>query len=98
VIREFRDAGSEDIFYGRATKFARRVCPPSLWNVAARKLEYLDSAASLGDLRSPPGNRLEALRGDRQGQYSIRINDQYRICFEWTVEGPDQVEVVDYHS
>lgn len=57
----------------------------------------LDSAVRLDDLRSPPGNRLEALRGDRVGQYSIRINDQFRICFRWTDVGPDEVEVVDYH-
>jgi proteic killer suppression protein len=62
-----------------------------------RKLIMLDSAVRLDDLRSPPGNRLEALRGDRVGQYSIRINDQFRICFRWTDVGPDEVEVVDYH-
>ena len=98
MIRGFLDAGTEDIFNGRATKAARRACPQSLWNVAARKLEYLDSAAVLDDLRSPPGNRLEALVRDRRGQHSIRINDQFRICFEWTHEGPDRVEIVDYHS
>jgi proteic killer suppression protein len=63
-----------------------------------RKLEYLDSAVRLEDLRVPPGNRLEALSGDRRGEHSIRINDQYRICFVWTDEGPDAVEIVDYHS
>jgi len=66
-----------------------------VWNVAARKLELLDSAARLEDLRIPFGNRLEALSGDRKGQYSIRINDQYRICFEWTDRGPFEVEIVD---
>jgi len=62
-----------------------------------RKLQQLDSAASLGFLRSPPGNRLEKLSGNRTGQYSIRVNEQWRICFIWTKEGPAQVEVVDYH-
>jgi proteic killer suppression protein len=65
--------------------------------VARRKLDQLDSVASLDDLAVPPGNRLEKLAGDREGQYSVRINQQYRICFLWTVEGPDQVAIVDYH-
>jgi len=65
--------------------------------VAARKLTMLDAAQTLDFLRSPPGNRLEALRGDRKGQYSIRINDQFRICFRWTDDGPVDVEIVDYH-
>lgn len=69
----------------------------SLWAVAARKLEQLDSVIDLGELRIPPGNRLEALIGSRAGQYSIRLNEQYRICFRWTDAGPAQVEVVDYH-
>lgn len=76
---------------------ARRRLPRSLWGVAARKLDALDQAEILDDLRVPPGNRLEALRGDRHGQHSIRINDQYRICFRWTDSGPVDVEVVDYH-
>jgi len=65
--------------------------------VAERKLQMLDAAVELKDLRSPPGNRLEALIGDRAGQHSIRINNQWRICFIWTVSGPDRVEIVDYH-
>ena len=65
--------------------------------VALRKLTILDAAVSLGDLRSPPANRLEALKGDRRGQHSIRINDQWRICFTWTDTGPEDVEIVDYH-
>jgi proteic killer suppression protein len=83
MIGSFGDAGTEELFYGRATKRARRVCPQSLWRIAQRKLELLDSAGTLEDLRVPPGNRLEALAGDRSGQHSIRINDQYRICFAW---------------
>jgi len=66
-------------------------------SAARRKLEYLDAAGDLNDLRVPPGNRLEALRGDRTGQHSIRINDQWRLCFVWTGEGPSAVEIVDYH-
>ena len=65
--------------------------------VAQRKLDLLDSATTLGDLRIPPGNRLERLTGSRNGEHSIRINDQYRICFEWTDAGPNEVEIDDYH-
>lgn len=65
--------------------------------MASRKLDQLDSAEALGDLRAPPGNRLESLSGDRRGQHSIRINDRYRICFVWTERGPAEVEIVDYH-
>lgn len=65
--------------------------------VARRKLRQLEIAAELSDLRVPPGNRLEALKGDRRGQYSIRINDQWRVCFRWTPAGPEAVEIVDYH-
>ena len=97
MIRAFRDAGTEDVFNGRNTRQARKACPSSLWAVAVRKLEQLDSAEVLEDLRIPPGNRLEALAGDRKGQHSVRINDQYRICFFWTAAGPDEVEIVDYH-
>jgi len=97
MIVGFRDQATVDVFDGRNTKRARGCCPRGLRSVAARKLEYLDSAGELRDLRVPPGNRLEALGGDRTGQHSIRINDQYRICFVWTEAGPDQVEIVDYH-
>lgn len=94
----FRNAGSEDVFNGVDSKRARRVCPALLWKIARRKLEWMDAAAALNDLRSPPANQLEALKSDRSGQHSIRINAQYRICFVWTDSGPDQVEIVDYHS
>ena len=97
MIRSFKNTGSEDIFNGKNTKAARRACPQSSWKVAARKLDQLDSVTSLNDLRVPPGNRLEALKGDRKGQHSIRINDQYRICFVWTETGADAVEITDYH-
>ncbi|HVR78617.1 MAG TPA: type II toxin-antitoxin system RelE/ParE family toxin [Acidimicrobiia bacterium] len=97
MIRGFRDQATEDLFNGRNTKAARRRLPRSLWRVATRRLDALDQAEILDDLRVLPGNRLEALRGKRQGQHSIRINDQYRICFPWTESGPIDVEVVDYH-
>lgn len=97
MIRSFKGRGTEDIFNGLNTKDARRTCPQDLWAVAARKLDQLDSVQDLEDLRVPPGNRLERLSGDRAGQFSIRINDQYRICFLWTDAGPDQAEIVDYH-
>jgi toxin HigB-1 len=94
----FADKGTEDIFDGRRSKLARKVCPSKLVDRARSKLFLLDDAESLDDLRVPPGNRLEALRGDREGQHSIRINNQYRICFVWSVWGPKNVEIVDYHS
>lgn len=71
--------------------------PPDLFRAAVRKLAMLEAAAVLDDLRVPPANRLESLGGDRAGQHSIRINDQWRICFVWTPSGPDRVEIVDYH-
>jgi toxin HigB-1 len=97
VIQSFKNPGTEDIFNGVNSKEARRICPRSAWKIAYRKLDQLDSANSVMDLRVPPGNQLEALSGDRSGQYSIRINNQYRICFHWTENGPDQVEIADYH-
>jgi proteic killer suppression protein len=97
VIVSFKGQGAEDIFNGLNTKAARSTCPQSLWKMAVRKLDQLDSVTTLDELRVPPGNRLEALSGNRKGQHSIRINDQYRICFVWQDNGPDQIEVVDYH-
>ena len=97
MIRSFKSPGTEDVFNGRDTKAARRTCPKDLWRIAARKLEQLDSAARLEDLRAPPGNRLEALVGRRLRQHSVRINDRYRVCFVWTPDGPTGVEIVDYH-
>ena len=97
MILSFRDQATEDIFNGQDTKRARRACPSILWAVARRKLDQLNAAVALKDLEAPPANRLEALKGDRRGQHSIRINDQYRVCFRWTPEGPAAVEVTDYH-
>ena len=79
------------------SKEARRSCPSSIWRVAVRKLTMLEMAANLSDLRAPPANRLEGLEGDREGQHSIRINKQYRVCFTWTAEGPADAEITDYH-
>lgn len=98
MIQSFKNKATEEIFNGRSTKATRKICPQNLWEVAFRKLDRLDSVLTLDELRVLPGNRLEALSGDRKGQYSIRINDQYRICFIWTETGPMDVEIADYHS
>lgn len=97
MIESFSNPATEDVFNGRQTKAARSCCPLSLWKVASRKLDQLDSVTILDELRIPPGNRLELLTGDRSGQHSIRINEQYRICFRWGVSGPCDVEITDYH-
>lgn len=97
MIASFRDEGTEDVFDGRDTKKARKQCPPDLLKVARRKLDQLNQAIELEDLRAPPNNRLEKLGGDRAGQHSIRINDQYRLCFSWTEAGTQDVEIADYH-
>lgn len=93
MIRSFRYKETEKVFLRRP---CRRL-PDSLSRLARRKLLMLDQAADLHDLRSPPGNRLHALGGDRQGQYSLRINEQYRICFAWREGDAHEVEIVDYH-
>jgi proteic killer suppression protein len=91
VIKSFRCVETRRFFEtGRSKRFA------SIATVAARKLAMPDAAHTLEFLRSPPGNRLEALRGDRKGQHSIRINNQFRICFRWADDGPTDVEIVDY--
>ena len=97
MIRNFKDRATEDIFNGIATKDALRACPKNLWRLAVRKLDQLDSISSMEELRVPPGNKLKALTGNRKGQFSIRINDQFRICFKWTENGPVDVEITDYH-
>ena len=97
MIASFKNTATEDIYNGRNSIEARRLLPRQLWNIAARKLDQMDAAAALDDLRVPPGNRLEALKADRAGQYSIRINEQYRICFEWSEAGAEEVEITDYH-
>jgi proteic killer suppression protein len=92
-IQSFRDKTVEKLFSSGAPAKAWR----AIAAVALRKLDMLDAAQAVGDLKAPPGNRLEALKGDRKGQHSIRINDQYRICFRWTARGAEDVEIVDYH-
>ena len=98
MIVGFANRGTEDIFDGINTPAARRTCPQSLWGAASRKLDLIDSAVELRDMAVPPGNRLEALRGSREGQHSIRLNDQYRVCFQWTPAGADEVAITDYHD
>lgn len=93
MIKSFRDKETERLF---SRQFSRRF-PPDLHRIAWRKLAILDAAERLEDLRIPPGNRLEKLTGDREGQYSIRINDQWRICFRWSEGDAYDVGVVDYH-
>lgn len=97
MIVSFKDKATEDIFNGESSRIARKTCPQAIWRVASRKLDQLDSVKSLDELKVPPGNRLESLSGNRKGQYSIRINDQFRICFQWGESGPDGVEITDYH-
>ncbi|MNW00210.1 Toxin HigB-1 [compost metagenome] len=92
MIRSFSCADSEALFTHGKTR-----CWSDIKSVAERKLAMLDAATELRDLRSPPGNRLEALSGNRAGQHSIRVNDQWRLCFTWTDNGPINVEIVDYH-
>jgi len=97
MVYSFKNKGTEDIFNGKNTKEARKNCPRSLWRIAAKKLDQLDSIIILDELRIPPGNKLEALSGKKKGQHSIRINNQYRICFIWKQESLQQVEITDYH-
>ena len=97
MIQNFLNIGTEDIFNGKNTKNARKLLPSSIRNIATRKLDQLDSVITIEELRVPPGNRLEALSGKRKGQFSIRINDQYRICFKWKEVWPYDVEITDYH-
>ena len=93
MIRSFADKATERLFRDDD-------CPPrwrAIKAVCVRKLDMVDAATRLDDLRPPPGNRLEALKGDRAGQHSIRVNQQWRVCFRWTPDGPEAVEIVDYH-
>lgn len=97
MILSFANQATEDIYNGKNTSDARRLLPRNLWKIAVRKLDQIDVSVSLDDLRVPPGNRLEALKANRTGQYSIRINNQYRICFVWKETDVSEVEIVDYH-
>ncbi len=93
MIQSFADKEAEKVWGRRPS----RKLGPDVQRAAYRKLLILDAADDINDLRVPPGNRLEKLVGDRKGQHSIRINDQWRICFTWTASGPRQVEIADYH-
>lgn len=97
AIRNFKNTGTEDINYGKATKDAFRLLPQDLHRKARVKLARLGAATSMLDLQEIRGNRFEKLGGDRKGQFSIRINDQYRICFKWENGDAVDVEIVDYH-
>jgi len=97
MIVSFRDDGTRDVYDGKNTKEARKACPTDIVKVARRKLDMIVQAVTLEDLRVPPANNLEKLKGDRAGQHSIRVNDQYRICFTWTDAGATDVEITDYH-
>lgn len=94
MIRSFRDPEAHLIWSGLRS----RRLPFNIQEIALRKLRLLNQSRTVADLRVPPGNRLQRLKGDRVGQYSIRINDQWRICFEWREGAPSNVEIVDYHG
>ena len=93
MIRAFRNSLTEAVFHGESPKGF----PADIARVARRKLVMVNNAEALDDLKSPPGNRLEALKGDLAGKHSIRVNDQWRVVFRWTASGPDEVEIADYH-
>ncbi|MCS6266190.1 MAG: type II toxin-antitoxin system RelE/ParE family toxin [Vampirovibrio sp.] len=96
MIKTFKNALAEDIFNGTNTKTVKKL-PPTVVKVARRKLDMLNSAVEVSDLLVPPRNRLEALKGDRKGQFSIRINDQWRLCFTWVNGHAIDAEIIDYH-
>lgn len=98
MIGAFANRGTEVIFDGADTRAARVICPRVVWSVARRNLTQVNRVRDVGELAAPPGNRLERLRGDRKGQHSIRINDQYRVCFRWEAGYAHEVEIADYHS
>lgn len=96
MIASFRDRATEALFHGEGGKVLRRI-PPGIRSVAVRKLDTLNAARELGDLGAPPGNRLQALKGDLRGKHSIRINEQWRIVFRWESGDAHDVEIADYH-
>ncbi|MGH9323248.1 MAG: type II toxin-antitoxin system RelE/ParE family toxin [Vicinamibacteria bacterium] len=96
MIQSFADERTADLFRERSTKAARQI-PKDIWPVVRRKLKMLDVAQRIGDLKSPPGNRLEALKGDRRGRHSIRVNEQYRLTFRWEGNHAYEVCCQDYH-
>ena len=96
MIRSFGDRRTEDLFHGKNSSHVRRIAT-DIRRAAIRKLDLINAASVIDDLRSPPGNRLEALTGDLKGMHGIRVNDQWRIIFSWTPAGAENVEIVDYH-
>ncbi|MBL8857114.1 MAG: type II toxin-antitoxin system RelE/ParE family toxin [Planctomycetes bacterium] len=96
MIVSFADTTTEALFHGTRDTRTRRI-PPDIQRTAVRKLDMLNAALVLQDLQAPPGNRLEALRGNWKGRHSIRVNDQWRIVFRWTASGPAEVQLIDYH-
>jgi len=97
AIKSFKNQGTEDLNYGRRTKKALGILPVQLHKKAQIKLARVGAASSIRDLKEIRGNRFEILKGDRKGQFSIRINDQYRVCFNWIKENAEEVEIIDYH-
>jgi len=97
MIQSFKTIGTEDIFDGLTSQAARKCCPQSIWPIARRKLDQINRVREFSELKVPPGNRLERLKGDRENQYSIRINQQYRICFIWEKGHAYKIEITDYH-
>jgi proteic killer suppression protein len=98
VIRSFVNEATQDIFDGKNSKKARSIIKPALLSNARRKLDLINAAIDLNDLKIPPSNHLESLNGDLKGKHSIRINLQYRIVFRWTIQGAEEVEIIDYHK
>ena len=96
MIASFKDQRTGDLYHGRSTRRTRRI-PPDVRDAAVRKLDMIQAAIEMTDLRSPPGNRLEALRGDLKGFFSIRVNEQWRIIFRWEGREAHDVELIDYH-
>lgn len=97
MIASFGDKATEDLYHGRPSRYVRRL-PPQVLSVALRKLDLIEAASNPLDLGAPPGNRLELLRGDRQGYYSIRVNERWRIVFRWSGSDAREVQIVDYHG
>jgi proteic killer suppression protein len=97
MIQSFKNTGTEDIFDGLASRTARKCCPHAIWPAARRKIDQINRVRTVSELKAPPGNRLERLKGDRENQFSIRINQQYRICFNWEEGHAYEVEITDYH-
>ena len=98
MIRSFADDATRDVYDGINSKRARKRLDPKLFSIAHRKLDMIDASVDLVDLKIPPSNHLEVLKGDLKGMHSIRINDKYRIIFRWTMQGAEDVKIIDYHS